>query len=178
MASSIFLTFGGFSFSSGGAFTWPLGSTLTEVSQSVLTLGPGGSGLPILQFGGTTSSFPALRRTTNLLEVILADASNFTTVNALSYRAEATGSIFWNNRSILSSPADGQMNVTNIATSSGVGVDVTTDAVMKVRTRAQTGYATVDALGYKVSGVAGVAAFGPSAVASITIVNGIVTAIS
>ncbi len=78
---------------------------------------------------------------------------------------------------ILSRVAAGQVNVTD-ASSHGIGFDVVTDAVMKVRTRAQTGYATVDALGYKVSGVAGVASFGPSPVGSITIVGGIVTAIS
>lgn len=71
----------------------------------------------------------------------------------------------------------GQWTLTNTAISAGVGLDVATDAVLKVRTRAQTGYATVDALGYQASGAAGVS-FGPAAVASITVVNGIVTAIS
>lgn len=61
--------------------------------------------------------------------------------------------------------------------SAGIGFDLTTDALLKIRTRAQTGYATVDCLGLKASGVAG-ASFGPSAVASITVVNGIITAIS
>ena len=73
--------------------------------------------------------------------------------------------------------ADGQANITNNASSAGTGLDVTTDAVLKVRTRAQSAYATVDALGYKVSGAAG-ANFGPSAVASLTVVNGLVTAAS
>jgi hypothetical protein len=72
----------------------------------------------------------------------------------------------------------GLMNLsTTAAESTGVGFDVATDAVFKIRTRAQTGYATVDALGYKVSGTAG-ANFGPSAVASLTVVNGLVTAAS
>ena len=79
---------------------------------------------------------------------------------------------------VLSMDIGGQMNLTNIAVSAGVGLDFSTDALMLVRTRAQTGYATVDALGYKVSGVAGVTTFGPSAVASITVAGGIITAIS
>ncbi len=176
MASSIFLTFGGFSFSSGGAFTWPLGTVLTEVSQSTLTLGPGGTNLPLLQFGGTTSSFPALRRdaTTASLGVVLADSSNFTTVLALTYRADGAGAFFWNNKSILTSPADGQMNITNIGASAGFGFDGTTDAVMKVRTRAQTGYATLDCLGLKASGAAGASGTG-TVVSQLTVVNGIVT---
>lgn len=76
------------------------------------------------------------------------------------------------------SATDGQLVMTAGNTSLGVGLDVTTDAVLKIRTRAQSAYATVDALGYKVGGVAGVAAFGPSVVTSITVVNGLITAIS
>ncbi len=65
----------------------------------------------------------------------------------------------------------------NGAQTAGVGLDVATDTILKIRTTAQTGYATIDCLGYKASGVAG-ANFGPSAVASLTVVNGIVTAAS
>jgi hypothetical protein len=89
-----------------------------------------------------------------------------------------TSSVIWGaTRNRLNAPADGQMNLTNLAQTAGFGFDCLTDAVLKVRTRAQTGYATVDALGYRASGAAGVS-FGPAAVASITVVNGIVTAIS
>jgi hypothetical protein len=80
-------------------------------------------------------------------------------------------------RSGITAPADGQLNVTNNAATAGVGMDVATDAVLKVRTRAQSAYGTVDCLGLKASGAAG-ASFGPAAVASITVVNGIVTACS
>lgn len=73
--------------------------------------------------------------------------------------------------------ADGKFNWLTAAGTVGAGIDITTDALLKIRTRAQTGYATVDALAYQVSGVAG-ASFGPGAVTSITVVNGIVTAIS
>jgi hypothetical protein len=73
--------------------------------------------------------------------------------------------------------AASQWNFANVAGTVGFGLDGATNNVMKVRTRAQTGYATVDALGYSVSGVAGASkAAGP--VTSITVVNGIVTAIS
>jgi hypothetical protein len=72
----------------------------------------------------------------------------------------------------------GQFNMSATVTeAAGTGFDVSTDAVLKIRTRAQTGYATIDCLGLKASGSAG-ANFGPSAVASLTIVNGIVTAAS
>lgn len=78
----------------------------------------------------------------------------------------------------MQSPADGQLNILPSALTTGVGFDVNTNSVLKVRTIAQTGYATVDALGYKVSGVAGLASFGPAVVNSLTVVNGLVTAAS
>lgn len=70
-----------------------------------------------------------------------------------------------------------QLIINNIAGTGGIGIDVGTDAVMKIRNRFHSVYATVDALGYSVGGVAGASkAAGP--VTSITVVNGIVTAIS
>jgi hypothetical protein len=60
----------------------------------------------------------------------------------------------------------------------GVGLDVSSDVILKLRARALGAtYATLDCLGLKASGVAG-ASFGPGPIASITIVNGIVTAAS
>lgn len=75
------------------------------------------------------------------------------------------GGMQWNTRSVLSSPADAQMNLTNVANSAGIGFDVSTDSTVKIRTRAQSGYGTIDVLGIQMSGgtsittvVAGVAA--------------------
>ncbi len=59
-------------------------------------------------------------------------------------------------RNRFSAPADGQANLNNFAVTSGVGLDFNTDSTLKIRTRAQTGYATVDALAYQTSGVPGV----------------------
>ncbi len=73
--------------------------------------------------------------------------------------------------------ASGKFTLMNPGQTAGVGLDVTTDAVLKVRTMAHGAYATVDALGYSVGGVAG-ASKGAGAVTSITVVNGLVTAIS
>jgi hypothetical protein len=90
-----------------------------------------------------------------------------------NYQAAAGDFIYWSGRTIMTAPAAGQWNVTDIGATLGVGFDLNVDGVLKVRTRAQTAYATVDALGYKVSGVAGVSFSG--AVATLTVVNGIVT---
>ncbi len=100
----------------------------------------------------------------------VAGVSSSSTVSATAFRVTSKFAFV--------APADGQLGFSNTAITSGVGVDVNTNGVLKVRTTAQTGYATVDALGYSVSGVAGVTTFGPAAVASITVKGGIITAIS
>ena len=55
---------------------------------------------------------------------------------------------------------DGLMTMSNLAASAGVGFDLTTDVVLKVRNRAQNAYATLDALAYRVSGAQVVGAQG------------------
>ncbi len=50
------------------------------------------------------------------------------------------------------SPADAQLNLTNTGVTAGVGFDVSTDAVLKIRTRAQTGDASLSALSVTTSG--------------------------
>lgn len=100
------------------------------------------------------------------------------TTGGQGYAAATTGFYYWTSRAAFSSPADSQINLTNNAASIGVGFDVASDAVLKVRTRAQSAYAQVDALGYSTGGVAGVTTFGPAGVTSITVKGGIITAIS
>lgn len=108
-------------------------------------------------------------------QAALIVTGSITSGNNVSVAAAAA--LFWATSTEVRAPASGKLNITNTGNTIGVGVDVLTDAVLKIRTRAQTGYATVDALGYSVSGAAGASkAAGP--VTSITVVNGIVTAIS
>ncbi len=47
----------------------------------------------LLQFLGTTSSFPALKRSTTILQARLADDSAYTSVDALSYKASGTAPV-------------------------------------------------------------------------------------
>ncbi len=91
--------------------------------------------------------------------------------------SSSNGSVAFGSRSIISSPADGQFNITNAAASAGIGLDVATDATVKVRTRAQSAYGTVDMLGAAASGAAG-GSKGAGAVTSLTAVNGLITAVS
>lgn len=84
----------------------------------------------------------------------LTAGGNSVITGNLNVSAGAT--LYFLGRSQMTSPADGQWNLNDNAGTHGFGFDMTTDAIMKVRTRAQTGYATVDALAYQVSGVAGI----------------------
>lgn len=89
-----------------------------------------------------------------------------------------TASFVWSTRSRMTSPADGQINWTTNNSATGVGFDFGTDAVLKLRTRAQTGYATLDLLGLKSSGAAGASGTSTPGTGTVTVVNGIVTAIT
>jgi len=116
---------GGFSFgqplSSAGlnaAFTTKLDFNGGNLSATTLKLGGFG-----LYFGGTTSSFPALKRTGSAIEVRLADDSAYTPINALTFAAEPgggfasanSGFFSWAGRSVIRSPADGTIELLNSA---------------------------------------------------------------
>jgi hypothetical protein len=66
-----------------------------------------------LQFGGTTSSFPAFRRSATALEVVLADASNFAPLRSSTYEATTTVRAGYNT----AIPAGGSADVAVTATS-------------------------------------------------------------
>ncbi len=89
-------------------------------------------------------------------------------------RVPAANVLGWSSSTLMFPPADGQMNIANAGQTAGVGFDFATDALLKLRTRAQTGYATLDVLGLKASGAAGANGTG-TVVSQLTVVNGIVT---
>lgn len=88
-----------------------------------------------LQFGGTSSSFPAIKRNSAALNFRLADDSADAAITAAgatfsdtisgttssmstAYLTGSTGYIRWNSRTILRSPADGNVTLLNSAESS------------------------------------------------------------
>jgi hypothetical protein len=74
-------------------------------------------------------------------------------VSGAAVQVAQGSNLYWTARTVIGSPADGQANISKQDNSAGVGFDVATDAVLKVRTLAQTGYGTVDALAYQLSGI-------------------------
>lgn len=65
------------------------------------------------------------------------------------------GYVQWSGIFKLTVPAINQLNFQNTSGTGGFGLDTSTAAIAKFRTLAQTGYATVDALGYRINGGAG-----------------------
>lgn len=84
---------------SGGFFNFS-GRTVLEsrADGSLLMENNANTDFGLLQFGGVTSSFPALKRSTTTIQVRLADDSNYAGINAASYAvagtAGATGGTF------------------------------------------------------------------------------------
>lgn len=78
------------------AFYWGTRSVMTSPSDGVIRLAnSAGTDFTRLQFGGTTASFPAIKRTGAQFDLLLADESDFTTVrlaNVRAVRAAATAS--------------------------------------------------------------------------------------
>lgn len=138
-------------------------------------INPGGAST----FDGTTLTFSAPVSMLSTLSVTgqISTAGGILTTASGDITISANRFLSWNARASQNSPADSQWNLTNFAGTSGIGVDVSTDSTLKVRTRAQTGYGTVDCLGLKSSGAAGASGTG-TVLTQLTVVNGIVTAIT
>lgn len=76
----------------GGQFIFISGPTMTPQStDTILFRDAVGSTFGRLQFGGTTSAFPALKRNGVGLEARLADDSNYTTFRASTFTGNLTG---------------------------------------------------------------------------------------
>jgi lysophospholipase L1-like esterase len=96
-----------------------------------------------------------------IFPVIVDSAGGLTVSGALltgslsssgSVSAAGAGAFRLTGRTAFTSPVDGQLNITTTAITVGVGIDVLTDALLKVRTRAQTAYASLTALNITATG--------------------------
>lgn len=77
-----------------GILSWTGRSQITSNADGALALRDNaGTSFGLLQFGGTTSSFPALKRSTTVLQARLADDSAATNIEVLGEVYDATG---WN----------------------------------------------------------------------------------
>lgn len=75
-----------------GNHSWTGRSVMTSPSNgNVLLTNAAASDFGLLQFGGTTTSFPALKRSTSSLQVRLGDDSTYTTLQAATLQADNIG---------------------------------------------------------------------------------------
>lgn len=106
----------------GSSFFWPNRSVVRSLADGNIELyNSTQNSFGLLQFGGITSSFPALKRSATSLQARLADDSDFApfqtanlTVNGDS-QVGSSNAWFWSGRSVLRSPADGNIWLSNSA---------------------------------------------------------------
>lgn len=83
-----------FQANSGDAFLWASRSQIRSSADGVITLfNAANTDFSRLTFGGTSSSFPALKRSTTTLQARLADDSAFAAFAALSYSANGSAGV-------------------------------------------------------------------------------------
>jgi hypothetical protein len=108
---------------SAGEYQFPSKTRLTAPSDGILLMtNAASSNFLRLQFGGTTASFPAIRRNSTSVEVVLADNSAYAglgtgalTANGNIQLGNAGDAFYWNARSQIRSGANGNIHLMNAA---------------------------------------------------------------
>lgn len=107
------------------------GSVVISTAHGSLIVSPSG----LIQFGGTTASFPAIQRNAAQIILRLADLSNYAELlagNMYSYgnmRIAATARYSFLNRTELYADVDGDLKITNDDVDQGVYLNTQTDGV-------------------------------------------------
>lgn len=99
----------------------------SPVDGQILMTNDAGTDFGLLQLGGSTSAYPALKRSGGSLHVRLADDSNYSNLTANNIYANSTNALGWAARSIMKSPANGEVKISDSGESQGVTLK-TTDA--------------------------------------------------
>lgn len=173
----------------GGNITLPATATLvfsgraaieSDAVNNLTLYGNSGGALGLLAFGGTSSSFPAIKRSTTELQVKLADDSAFTRFTA--------GSFKFGIGTLLQAGADGNMQITDStaatvghiylgpATGSGVALSVGGGPTILFQRGDLGGEAIIEAYSYRANGSAGVSCGPASPTAAFQVAGGIVIA--
>jgi hypothetical protein len=178
MASSIFLQPGGVTSDGAGNVTVSGQLLLADGSFAAPSLAfTNQTGLGLVRSGNGLIDwmFPAYSTTQSMFR--FNTSFGFVMGANRGYAFATAGGGNFSAVSCLYCTAANTIQLSNGAATVGVGLDFSSNNLVLVRNLAFSAYATVDTLGLKSSGSAG-QSFGPSAVASLTTVNGIVTAAS
>ncbi len=101
-----------------------------------------GLGFDLLQFGGTTTSYPAVKRVGAGFELRLANDSAGTTLvgtvltGSTSLNTASGGEVVWASRSRLSAPSDGDLLLVDTAGSQGIRFNTQTNGWLDLRDEA------------------------------------------
>jgi hypothetical protein len=144
-----------------GKLIWSTRSRLTSPADGNLLLtDAAGTDAGMLQFGGTTAAYPALKRSGADLQIRLADDSDFGILYAsylvlsVSATIGSSASFNWSSRTEVRSPADAQTQFCNAAETQCFTLDASAADTMKLWDKAGTGggnlhvTGTVDAESY------------------------------
>jgi|GEM_PF-6153058 len=99
--------------SAGGFLFTSRGSLYAPADGRLLMANAAGSDFGRLMLGGTTSSFPALKRNGGAIEVRLADDSAY--ADLFASNVLLAGSLLWPAKFSINSPSDGNLRLTNAA---------------------------------------------------------------
>jgi len=105
-----------------GFISWDTKSVISSpVDGHLLLTDAAGTDFSLLQLGGTTTAYPAIKRSGNLIYFRLADDSNYCHINALgvyanyTMRTTANNVIGWQGRAYMAAPVDGNITLLNNA---------------------------------------------------------------
>jgi hypothetical protein len=121
--NNAFNTIGGLEVGSTKTISWTSRSELSSPSDgNILLTDTAGTDFGLLQLGGTTNSYPAIKRDGTSVHFRLADDTDPVNILAGDYRAGSVNKFYWLSRSKVSSPSDGMVNITNSAGGDLLGI--------------------------------------------------------
>lgn len=101
---------------SAGDIGWTSRSQMESPSDGIITLlNAAGTSWTRLQLGGTTSSFPAIKRSGTIVAMRLADDSDYAPLEAKYAQIEPSDAFLFRTRSRIESAADGNIELKNAA---------------------------------------------------------------
>lgn len=121
-SGSISAVIGSATIAAGGGYNWNTLSKITSPGDGTIRFtNQAANAFTMLQLGGSTSSFPALKRSSATLQARLADDSANAVFNAATLTSDGTVNVgagftlAWPSSSRISAPSDGVIRLTNQA---------------------------------------------------------------
>jgi hypothetical protein len=139
-------------------------STAAITASGVVAVPVGSASAPSISFSGDANTgiywvgADSIAITTGGVQRMVISSGGITTFSGSIVAGghvvlPVNSGIYWTMRTYVSTPADGQLRLTNLAESAGILFDVTTDGTCKVRTKSDSGDAALNAAAITASGL-------------------------